>query len=79
MSFYTDKNWTILCIQRNYIYKIFMVSCEKCKTLSFISSIIKNIVIVPSLSKFAVKLIYWIALGSVSRAYSLLKSIAINL
>ena len=58
MPFYTDKN----CI-----HKTFMVPCEKCKTVSFASSIIKNDVIFPALSRFAVKLICWIAVGSASR------------
>ena len=59
------------------IYKTFTVSCEKSKTVSFASSIIKNIVLFPVLSKFAVKLICWIGVGSASRACCLLKSIAI--
>ena len=41
----------------NYIYKTFTVPCENSKTVSFASSIIKNIVVFPALSKFAVKLI----------------------
>ena len=61
----------------NCIYKSFAVPCEKSKTVSFASSIIKNIVLFPVLSKFAVKLICWIAVGSASRACRLLKSIAI--
>ena len=35
----------------------FTVPCEKSKTVSFASSIMKNIVVFPTLSKFAVKLI----------------------
>ena len=52
----------------------FTVPCEKSKTVYFASSIMKNIVVFPVLSKFAVKLIYWIALGSGSNACCLLKS-----
>ena len=48
MSFYTDKNETILCI-----YKTFTVPCENSQTVSFAFSIIKNIVVFPSLSKFS--------------------------
>ena len=35
----------------------FTVPCEKSKTISFASSVMKSIVVVPALSKFAVKLI----------------------
>ena len=60
-------------------YKTFTVPCEKPKTVSFAFSIIKNIVVFPSLSKFAVKLFCWIAVGSASNACYLLRSIAIIL
>ena len=70
MSFYVDKN---------QIYKTFTVPSETFNTVSFASSIIKNIVVSPALSKFAVKLICWIALGSASRTCYLLKSVAIIL
>ena len=63
----------------NYICKTFTVPCENSKTVSFASSIIKNIVVFPGLSKFAVKFICWIAFGSESKACYLLKSIAIIL
>ena len=53
--------------------------CEKTKMVSFVSSIIKNIAIVPSRSRFAVKLIWCIASGSASSACCLLKPIAISL
>ena len=66
-------------IQWNCVHKTFTVPCENSKTVSFISSIIKNIVVFPSLSKFATKLICWIALGSAWSDYCLLKSIAIIL
>ena len=49
------------------IYKTFTDPCEKPKTVSFASSSIKKIVVFSALSKFAVKLICWIALGSASR------------
>ena len=39
------------------MYKTFTIPCEKSKTVSLASSIIKNIVVFPGLSKFAVKLI----------------------
>ena len=48
----------IKLIQQNYIHKTFTVPCEKSKTVYFDSSIIKNVVVFPVLSKFAVKLIY---------------------
>ena len=63
----------------NYVYKTFTVPCENSKTFSFVSSIIKKMVVFPALSKFAVKLICWIAFGSESKACYLLKSIAIIL
>ena len=65
-------------IDKKLNYKTFTVPCEKSKTVSFASSVIKNIVVFPALSKFALKLICWITVGSVSRTY-LLKSIAIIL
>ena len=48
----------------NILYNILTVPCEKYKTVSFASSIMKGIVVFVALSKFAVKLIRWIALGS---------------
>ena len=59
--------------------KTFTVPCGKSKTVSFPFSIIKNVVVFPALSKFAVKSIFLNALGSGSKAYCLLKSIAIIL
>ena len=76
VSFYTAKNWTT---QWNCIHKTFTVSCEKSKTVSFASSRMKYILVYPALSNFAVKLIYWVALGSASNACCLLKSVAIIL
>ena len=52
VSFYTDKNKTILCI-----YKTFTVRCENSKTVSFASSRIKYNLVFPGLSRCAVKLI----------------------
>ena len=59
MSFYIDKNQIIpgSCTQENCTHKTFTVPCEKSSAVSFASSIIKNIVVFPALSKFAVKLI----------------------
>ena len=62
-----------------YIYNTFTVSCEKSKTVSFASSVMKNIVVFPALSRSAVKLICWFALGSASSACWLLKSIVLIL
>ena len=60
-----------------HIYNTFTVPCEKSKTVSFASSIVKETAVFSALSIFAVKLICWIALGSISIAYSLLEFIAI--
>ena len=54
-----------------------MVPCEKSKMVSFVFSMIKNIVAPSSRIRFPVKLIYCIAFGSVSSACRLLKSTAI--
>ena len=48
------------------------------KAVSFAFSVMKKIVAFPAGSKFAVRLICWIALGSASRAYCLVRSIALN-
>ena len=53
-SFYIDKNYIIL----QHCYKTFTLPSEKSKTISFVSSIVKNIVVFPTLSKFAGKLIF---------------------
>ena len=58
---------------------MFAVPCGKSNKVCFACSIMKNIVLFPALSKLSVKLICWIALGSASNAYCLLKSIAIIL
>ena len=63
----------------DYNLKTFTVPCVKSNTLSLGSSRMKKILVFPARSKFAVKLISWIALGSASGAYCLLKSIAIIL
>ena len=55
------------------------VPCEKSKMLFFASSIMRNIVVSPSQSRVAVKLICCIAFESASSACCLLKSIAIIL
>ena len=52
------------------------VCCEKSKTISFASSIMKNIDV--SFSIFPVKLICCIAFGSASSFCCLLESVAIN-
>ena len=58
-----------------------LVGAQFSITLSFASSLIKNIVVFSfsSLSKFPVKLICCFAFGSASSAFCLLKSIAITL
>ena len=59
----------------------FTFPCEKSKKVYFASSIIENIVVFPTLSKFPVKLICWIALGFASRVVylNLLQSFYNNL
>ena len=57
----------------------FTVPFEKSKMVSFASSIMKNIVALSSRSRFPVKLICFLALGSASNAYCLLNSAAIIL
>ena len=74
--------WTIFYwyyIKTKQNYNTFTVSCENSKIASFASSIVKNIVLLPSQSKCSVKMICCIAFGSVSSAPCLLKSIAIIL
>ena len=56
-----------------------MVPHEKPKTISIASSIMKNIVFCPVLSRFSLKLICFIAFGWTSSACGLLKFIAIML
>ena len=58
------------------LWKTFRDPCEKSKIVSFTYSIMKNIFVCPALSRFAVKLICCIALGSASSACCLLKSVA---
>ena len=62
-----------------YIQNSLTVPCEKSKTVSFASSIMKNIIAPLSRSRFPVKLIYCIAFGLGSSACCVLKSIAIIL
>ena len=59
-----------------HINNIFTVSCEKSKTVSYASSIMKNIVAPSARSRFPVKLICCIAFGSASSYCCLLKSSA---
>ena len=61
------------------IYNILTVPCEKSKTVSFTSSVMKNIVVssFPSQARSPVKLICCIAFRSASSACCLLKSISI--
>ena len=70
LSFYTDN---IL------VYNMFRVLCEKPRIVSFASSIMKNVILSPGQSRFAVKVICCIISGATSRACCLLKSIAIIL
>ena len=56
------------------MYKTFTVPCEKSNIVFFAFSRMKKILVFPALSKFDVKLICWIALGSASNAGCLLKS-----
>ena len=51
-----------------HIHNTFTVPCEKSKMVSFVSSLMKNIVAPSSLSRFPVKLIWRIAFGSASSA-----------
>ena len=60
------------------MYNTLTVPCEKSKIVPFASSIMKNIVVFPTRSKFSEKLSCCIAFGSASRAGCLLKSIVIN-
>ena len=62
-----------------HIHNTFTFPCQKSKTDSFSSSIIKNIAVFPSRSRFTVKLICCFDFGSASSSYFLLKSIAIIL
>ena len=61
------------------MYSTPTVPCEKSKIISFASSIMKNIIVFPAWSKFAVKFVCSIAFGSTSRACYLVKSTAIIL
>ena len=66
-SFYTD-----IILEQNkiveHICNTLTVSCEKSKTVSFASSIMKNIVAPAARSRFLVTLICCIAFGSASSA-----------
>ena len=62
-----------------HIHNTFTVPCEKSKTVSFASSMMKNIVAPAAGSKFPVRLICCIAFGSASSTFYLLKSTAILL
>ena len=71
----------ILILYKNEIKKgnTLIVLFEKSKTVSFAPPIMKNIAEPFYLSRFSVKLIYYIAFGSASGFCCLLKSIAVNL
>ena len=56
-----------------------MVPFEKSRTVSFVSSIMKNISLFASCSRFPVKLVYCIAFGPPFSFCCLLKPIAISL
>ena len=57
MSFYADKNqitqWN--CVQQICTNKTFTVPCEKSNTVCYASSVIKDIVVYPALSKFEIE------------------------
>ena len=61
------------------IRNTFTVPCEKSKTVSFTSSIMKNIAAPSARSRFPLKSIYCVAFGSTSSACCLLKSTVIIL
>ena len=76
--------WVILYyIKTKYNHDILTLPFEKSKTISFASSVMKNIVepcsTYNALSRFLVKLICCIAFWSASNFCCLLKSVAINL
>ena len=62
-----------------HIRNTFTVLCEKSKTVSFVSSIMKNIVAPSAQSIFAVDLIRGITFGLASSTCCLLKSTAMIL
>ena len=62
-----------------HIYYTLTLFCEKTKMVSLASLIMKNIIVFPIQSKFPIKLICCVALGSATSVFCLLKSIAINL
>ena len=78
---FTFKVLYLVILYENYIkvkqnYNTFTVPCEKSKIVSFASSIMKT---TSARSRFPVKLICFIAFGSASSAYCLLKSVAVIL
>ena len=60
--------WVPFFIPEFRFYNTLTVPCERFKTFSFTSSMIVNIVVFPSWSRFPVKLICCIAFESVSSA-----------
>ena len=72
-------NLYLYYIKTKQYYNTFTVPSEKSKTVSFASSIVKNIVAPSPVSRFSLKLICWIAFGSRSSACYLLKSVPIIL
>ena len=61
-------------IKTKYDHNALTVLCQISKTISLASSLMKNIVVFPSRSRSAVKLIYCIAFGSALSTCCLLKS-----
>ena len=51
------------------------VACQKSRVVFFATSIIRDILVFPTWSKFLMKLICWIGFGSASSFCFLLKSI----
>ena len=59
--------WYYIKAKKEKNYSILMVSCEKSKIVSFVSSIMKNIVASSALSRFQLKLNFCIAFWSGSK------------
>ena len=67
------------CIKIKQNCNTLRVPCESCKMVSFTSSIMKNIVVFSSRSRFPENLVCCLAFGSVSTACYLLEPITISL
>ena len=76
---YIELSYINIILKRNPNLNTLTVLFEKSETVSFASSVMKNIVESSGLTRLLLKLICWIAFGSVSIIFSLLKSIAISL